>query len=146
MTTCSRRRSSALAAALALLLSLALAPAAGAVSITTFRTPSENINCAFLGPAHAALRCDISMTDNAPKPKPASCEFEYGYSYGLTPRGKARRLCVSDAVVDPNSKVLRYGSSIRRYGMRCTSRRSGLRCVNRRGHGFRISRASQRLF
>jgi hypothetical protein len=53
---------------------------------------------------------------------------------------------VSDAVGGPKVRVLRYGRSIERYGMRCTSRTSHLRCVNRRGHGFTLSRSAQRLF
>jgi hypothetical protein len=142
---CSRRPSSALAAiAAALLTLLAIAPAAHAIDITFFRTPSANIDCAFLG--KNSLRCDMREVDNTPPPRPASCEFDYGTSFGLRPKGRGFRRCVSDSVRDPDARVVRYGHSIKRGGMRCTSRRTGLRCVNPAGHGFRLSRASQKLF
>jgi hypothetical protein len=123
------------------------APAPAAIDdITFFRTPSGNVRCAFFGPKPASLRCDIGTTDNAPKPTPSSCEFDYGYSYGLTPKGRGRRLCVSDSVADPDARVVGDGHSIKRFGMRCVSKRPGLRCTNGSGHGFAISRAKQRVF
>jgi hypothetical protein len=43
--------------------------------------------------------------------------------------------------------VLPYGATVRsRTGMTCTSRRVGLTCRNARGHGFFLSRRSQRIF
>jgi hypothetical protein len=42
--------------------------------------------------------------------------------------------------------VLSYGHAVSRSGMRCVSRRSGLTCINTAGHGFFLSRESQRMF
>jgi hypothetical protein len=121
-------------------------PSAQALDITFFRTPSKNIDCAFFGPKGASVRCDIRETDNAPKPRPKSCEFDYGNSYGVTRKGRGHRNCVSDSVADPDARVVRYGHSIKRYGIRCRSRESGLRCINARGHGFILSRSKQTVF
>ena len=82
-----------------------------------------------------------------PQPKPKSCEFDYGRSYGLTPRGRGKRLCVSDSVSDPRASRLPAGHTIQRYGMRCRAHTAGrLRCVNTHGHGFTIGPAHQHVF
>jgi hypothetical protein len=133
-------------AALALAQTASAAAAVGPGRPTFFRTPSGNIRCAFFGPSPASVRCDITKTDNAPRPRPASCEFDYGMSYGMRARSRAHRLCVSDSVAGPHARVLRYGHSISRHGIRCSSRKAHLRCVNRRHHGFTLSRAAQTLF
>ncbi len=68
--------------------------------------------------------------------------------FTLDGRHKARRIKVTDTAADPNSAgVLRYGSS-RRFGpFRCRSRRSALTCKSRSsGHGFKLSRETQRVF
>jgi hypothetical protein len=44
------------------------------------------------------------------------------------------------------TSVLRYGHTWRWHGFRCSSRQTGLTCSNRSGHGFFLSRATQRLF
>jgi hypothetical protein len=92
------------------------------------------------------VRCDVKETDDPPPPRPKSCEFDYGNSFGLTRTGKGHRNCISDSVNDPHAKVIRYGHSIKRYGIRCRSRKSGLRCTNPRHHGFFLSRAKQTLY
>jgi hypothetical protein len=142
-TRSSRRSRSALVGAL---LALLLVPAsASAAEIQFFHTPSGNISCVFLkAQGERSLRCDVSNATNEAPAQPASCEFDYGFSFGLRPSGKARRLCVSDAL--DRGKVVPYGSSVERYGMTCRSRTSGLRCTNRSGHGFKLSRERQRLF
>ncbi len=113
--------------------------------VTFFHTPSGNIHCLFLkAQGERSLRCDVYNATNGAPAQPASCEFDYGFSFGLRLSGKARRLCVSDAVDE--GRVLPYGSTIERYGMRCRSRTTGLTCRNRGGHGFKLSREAQRLF
>ena len=134
---------SALAAALGALLALALVPAAASAAFTLFQTPSGNTGCAITG---KSVRCDLLRNDAAKPPRPASCEFEWGNSFGLDRTGRAKRLCNSDTVFDPDARVLAYGSSISRKGIKCTSRSSGLRCKNRSGHGFKLSREAQKLF
>ncbi len=128
------------------LLALALVPAsASAAEFRFFHTPSGNIHCLFLkAQGHESLRCDVYNAINSPPAQPASCELDYGFSFGLRPSGKARRLCVSDAV--NAGRVVPYGSSIERYGMRCKSRTTGLTCRNRSGHGFKLAIERQRLF
>ncbi len=109
-----------------------------------FHTPSGNINCLFLkAQGERSLRCDVYNATNTP-PKGDCVEGDYGFSFGLRPSGKARRLCVSDAV--NAGRVVPYGSSIERYGMRCKSRTTGLTCRNRSGHGFKLAREAQKLF
>lgn len=131
---------------IALALLLAAAPAASA-GITGFKTPSRNIFCAYMVfGSERSLRCDISKTDNRPPSKPASCEFDWGYSFGLTPSGKGRRLCVSDTPMDPKFPVLGYGRTWKRGPFTCRSRETGVRCTNTRGHGFELSRSRQRVF
>ncbi len=114
-----------------------------AAAFTFFKTPSGNTGCAITG---TSVRCDLLRNDAAKPPRPASCDFEWGNSFGLDRTGRARRLCNSDTVFDPGARVLAYGSSIKRRGIKCTSRESGLRCKNRSGHGFKLSRQSQKLF
>src|SRR5258705_1551650 len=45
-----------------------------------------------------------------------------------------------------NLPLLRYGRSWTWQGIRCTSRRMALNCKNQSGHGFALSRQSQRVF
>ncbi|HYX86221.1 MAG TPA: DUF6636 domain-containing protein [Gaiellales bacterium] len=73
-------------------------------------------------------------------------KFDYGNSFGMTPRGRAHALCVSDSVIDPHAVVLRYGTT-RRFGpFVCRSRTIGLRCTNRVRHGFFRNQTNYRLF
>ena len=126
---------------------LLLAPVAADAGITGFQTSSGNIFCAYVSfEDDRSLRCDISRTTNPAPPKPRSCEHDWGFSFGLTPRGKARRLCVSDTPMDPSFKVLAYGKTWKRGAFTCRSRTTHLRCTNPRGHGFQISRSKQTLF
>lgn len=131
---------------LALLALLAL-PAPATAGISGFQMPSGKIFCAYLDfEEHRSLRCDISDMRNDPPPKPAWCEFDWGSSFGLSPRGKAQRLCVSDTPMDPSFRKLAYGTTFKRGPFTCRSRRTGLRCTNRAGHGFRLTRSKQTLF
>jgi uncharacterized protein DUF6636 len=122
---------------------------AGAVAkdtLITFQTPSHGIGCMYgVFDGKPSLRCDIKDIKNPPK-RPTSCEFDYGSAFGLEPTGRAERLCVSDTTLNPKAKVLAYGHTRRLGPFRCTSRTTGLRCTSRAGHGFELSRASQRLF
>ena len=95
-----------------------------------FHTPSGNISCLYRsgGPL---LRCDVhSLNDTA---------------FTLDRRHRGRRIHVTDAV--PAGRVLAYGASLRLGPFRCRSRTTGLTCRSRpSGHGFALSRASQRVF
>ena len=122
------------AAALAL---PALAPAA--VTNRPFNTPSGKIVCAYIHypelkpPLGPAIRCDLLFLNDR--------------AVYLGTSGKAQKVHVTDAVGDPRAKKLAYGTS-RRFGrFTCTSRTTGLTCRNRNnGHGFTVSRESQKVF
>jgi uncharacterized protein DUF6636 len=126
---------------------LALPASALASHTTYFKTPSGNIRCAYFGPHHASVRCDILQTDNAPaKPKPANCPGDWGHSFSVGKRGHGRWLCAGDSVFKQGERSVHYGHRIKRYGITCRSKTSGLRCTNRHHHGFFLSRSKQRVF
>ncbi len=127
---------------------LLLAPAATAqAGVSGFQTPSGNIFCAYQSSEdYRSLRCDISRTTNKPPPKPSSCDYDWGYYFGLSPRGKGHRACVSDTPMDPSFKKLAYGKTWKRGPFTCRSRTANLRCTNTRGHGFQLSRSKQTVF
>lgn len=128
-------------------LALAIAAPSGAVaaSSTTFKTPSGHIGCAYSAGDPIMLRCDVSRIAHVPA-RPKSCPLDYGSAFGLTPSGRARRMCVGDTALDPDAKILNYGKT-KHYGpFTCTSRTTALRCTTAAGHGFALSRATQRLF
>ncbi len=110
-------------------------PAGAQAVYKTFRTPSGKILCAYYDASEGAreIRCDLLfLNDRAAL---------------LRPSGKARIVKVTDAAGNPRSRVLAYGTSARFGIYTCTSRRSGLTCRSRRtGHGFTVSKASQRVF
>jgi hypothetical protein len=136
----------AAAAAVAATAALLTAPAAGATTTTatiqTFRTPSGHIGCAY---DTTMLRCDLDDVAHRPA-RPKACELDYGSAFGLTRTGRARRLCVGDTALDPDAKVLAYGRTRHLGPFTCVSRTTGLRCTTAAGHGFTLSRATQRLF
>ncbi|HET6505836.1 MAG TPA: DUF6636 domain-containing protein [Baekduia sp.] len=115
-----------------------------ASSITTFQTPSHGIACAY-STSPASLRCDVRDVADRPK-RPKSCELDYGDAFGLDAQGRARRLCVGDTVADPKAKVIAYGTTQHHGPFTCTSRTTGLRCATKAGHGFSLSRETQKLF
>ncbi len=64
----------------------------------------------------------------------------------MEPTGRARQVCASDTVIDPNGQKLAYGSTWRRGGFTCSSLKVGLQCKNRSGHGFFLSRGNSYTF
>jgi hypothetical protein len=133
-------RAALLAAAVVL---AAAGSAAGASSLSEFRTPSRNIGCIYApkdSTSPTYLRCDI-RTGLRPKPaRPAKCDLDWGDSYTLLVRGLAKITCHGDTTLDPRYRVLHYGSTWKRGGFSCTSRRTGLRCRGPAGHGFFLSK------
>jgi Family of unknown function (DUF6636) len=126
---------------------VAAGPAGASSSVTSFRTPSKNIYCAWehLSGSPQVLRCDVrQLTHQAPKP--SGCQFDAGSSFGMNPTGRAAALCVSDSVYNPHARAIAYGKSRRFGSFRCSSKTSGLRCTNRSGHGFFLNRTSYKLF
>ena len=121
-----------------LLLSLALllaAPATASAELKMFRSPTGKIGCAFFREAAVSteVRCDWKGGG------------DHAVRVGL--HGKAKRIKVTDTVLDPNAKVLAYGKTKRFHGLKCTSRRSGMTCKSTKsGHGFKVSVEKRRLF
>jgi hypothetical protein len=122
---------------LALLAGFVAVPAAGgATQVKRFQTPSKKIACLYqpaAGEFAAQLRCDLLFLNDR--------------AVLLAQSGKARLIKVTDSVVDPRAKVLRYGRRLRVGNFTCTSRRTGLTCRNRHSnHGFTVSRTRRKLF
>lgn len=134
----------ALIVATALLACAAWASTSSASSITSFRTPSGLIYCAYItGPKF--LRCDTHYRTRFSGTKQCR-EGDYGEAFGMTPHGLAKPLCISDSVFNETARILRYGRT-RHYGpFKCTSRRTGLACTNRHHHGWTLSREVQQVF
>jgi hypothetical protein len=114
---------------------LALVPAAASASYRAFRSPTGKLGCAFYSDAQTprTVRCDwFGSNDRA---------------LTLTERGRARRLRISDTVLDPKARALAYGHSTTFGRLKCTSRRTGITCRSARtGHGFVVSVEKQRVF
>jgi hypothetical protein len=114
-------------------------------AFVSFRTPSKNIYCLY-DSSSAQLRCDIQSGLHPVPPRPRTCHFDWGGSVNMRRSGPAHVGCVSDSVHMPNARVLRYGTTWRRGGFRCTSRTTGLTCRNASGHGWFLSRQRSRFF
>jgi hypothetical protein len=110
--------------------------------LISFRTPSGNIGCVYLGgPASpSGLRCDI-RSGLLPRPhKPPACHLAWGDSYSMNATGRVVLTCHGDTAILPNARILRYGTRWHQGGFVCRSRTVGLHCTNRNGHGFFLSR------
>ena len=120
----------------------ASAAGAGGTSFYYFRMPSNNIYCAYMkgGGFTPELRCDSRTPIKPLPPKPKSCQFDWGAGYSLTPRGRAKVLCISDSVYKNGAPVLRYGKTWHKDAFTCVSKQIGLRCVNAARHGFFLSK------
>ncbi len=112
-----------------------------------FHTPSDNIHCVLMSGNFAGVRCDmIALTQSFPK-RPADCELDWGDAFGIGPTDrKGYVVCHGDTVISPDSMELGYGASATLGGFTCTSEKTGMTCTNARGHGFAISKASQKFF
>ena len=123
-----------LVALLPLAIALAI-PASAQAAYRDFRSPSGKLGCAFASDAETPpfVRCEWRGSDDE--------------AVQLEERGRARIRRVTDSVMNPNARVLRYGRSTRFRALRCRSRRSGITCLSTRsGHGFRVSVEKRELF
>jgi hypothetical protein len=96
-----------------------------------FQTPSRNIVCNGSG---SEIDCVVFSAS-------PTCQK----TWSVRRDGRASLHCLY-ANIGTDVPVLRYGRAVSRFGVRCVSRRSGLTCTNAAGHGFSLSRASQRTF
>ncbi len=112
-----------------------------------FRTPSENIYCAYMDFDGAPfIRCDIR--DYTPSFKhPADCELDYGSAFQITTRARRGEvLCAGDTVMFPDAEEVGYGDSFAEGGLSCDIEKTGVTCTNAKGHGFFLSKAKQKVF
>ncbi len=133
----------------ALVLLVSATPASAAFSYKAFSTPTRNITCVASGDRATGkgygLRCDIrSHSWKAPKQTRPCDAGDYGSSLGLTKRGRAKFICVSDA--PPPAKKLAYGKLWKFGPFSCRVRTTGLRCHNAAKHGWSVSRESYKRF
>ena len=112
-----------------------LAPATAQATYRDFRSPSGKIACGFYSDADVppTVRCDWQGSDDQ--------------AVELHERGRARLRHVTDTVMNPKAKVLRYGRSTTFGRLKCVSRRRGMTCRSlASGRGFRVSVERRELF
>jgi hypothetical protein len=113
-----------------------------------FKTPSDNIYCAYDDyNGTAEVRCDIRDYTSTMGKMPADCDLDWGDSFVIAAsdrRGSV--LCHGDTVISEQAKTLGYGNVWKDNGITCMSQESGLTCINRKGHGFSLSKKEQRVF
>jgi hypothetical protein len=114
-----------------LVLVAVMCPAALAAGWSGFQTPSRNIVC---NGSAARVDCVVFSASR-------TCQK----TWSVARVGRASLRCLY-ANIGTDVPVLAYGRSVTRSGIRCTSKRSGLTCTNPDGHGFFLSRESQRRF
>ena len=120
---------------LSVVLALLLAPAAAHAAFRDFRSPSGKLACAFYSDAETPplVRCDWQGSDDQ--------------AIQLRETGRARLRHVTDTVMNPEAKVLRYGRSTTFRRLKCVSRRLGMTCRSlASGHGFRVSVEKRETF
>jgi len=120
---------------LLVILAVLLAPAAAHAAYRDFRSPSGKLACAFYSDAEVPplVRCDWRGSD------------DQAVQVGETGRARLRR--VTDSVMNPEARVLRYGRSTTFRRLKCISRRRGIKCRSlASGHGFRVSVEGRELF
>jgi hypothetical protein len=132
-----------LAVALSLLaLALAAAPAgareAGDAHGWGFRSPTGNIVCNSEQDAAGATVALVCVVLSA-----SPSWGQRGWTLQLTGRPTVHT-AVGD--IEQDVPALAYRRSWQRAGLRCTSQPAGLTCRNAAGHGFFLSRQSQRRF
>jgi hypothetical protein len=124
-----------------------LGAAAMGQDVSGFRTPSGNIHCQFFGYDEPTIRCDVAQISNRPPPRPRDCDLDWGQAFELSAKSaRGTRLCYGDTVQDKRLPVLPYGGNFARSGIACLSGQAGVTCRNAGGHGFELSRGSQRVF
>jgi hypothetical protein len=116
---------------LASVLVAAATPVGLAAGWSGFQTPSRNIVCNGSGSQVDCVVFSVSPT----------CQK----TWSVRRSGRASFHCYF-ANIGTDVPVLQYGRAISLVGVRCVSRRSGLTCTNTSGHGFFLSRGSQRMF
>jgi uncharacterized protein DUF6636 len=111
-----------------------------------FQTPSGNIHCLYEQlNSDEWLRCDMKQVQKRIPPVPRSCEDDWGQAFWVNKR-RAERLCHTDTVISDEWPTLACGATWRSGRFTSISTPIGLTCSNAAGHGFQLSRTSQRFF
>ena len=97
---------------------------------------------------NGGVMCYITdMTNTKPaQPRPKDCEFDWGQAFQVEKTGRASMFCYSDYPFDNHPTVLNYGQTLKGKTYECTSKTTGMTCKNTSGHGFTLSKGSQKLF
>ena len=114
-----------------------------------FRTSSDNIHCLVDSAAEGVVvACEIREKASSEPllPKPADCDLDWGSRFAVGPSGGGYMGCHGDTVQNPSALVLLYGQTGEFGPISCSSTEQGLECRNGEGHGFFLSRATQRIF
>ena len=113
-----------------------LAPATAEATYRDFRSPSGKVGCAFFSDVEVPpmVRCDWRGADDE--------------AIVLRETGRARIRHVTDTVMNPKAKRLRYGRSTSFGRLKCIARRTtGITCRSlESGRGFRVSVRKRELF
>jgi hypothetical protein len=132
--------------ALATVATLGATPTA---AVDGLRMPSNNIVCTVQEPDDnlaGELRCDTRNFPPTSRRPPKDCQLGWGDAFSIGESGKAERICHGDTIMHEDVMVLPYGMTWQHGAYTCRSQPSGLTCFNAQGHGFSLSRSSQRLF
>ena len=126
-----------------------------------FKSPSGNINCVYMPQydpsVRSMLRCDINDFTPTIRTVPAQTPDEIEVMGRCTPRRMSSfsvedngvigtAVCASDSANSGTARVLAYGQSFSRGAFTCQSQPTGMTCTNLNGHGFSLSKESQKLF
>ena len=109
-------------------------------------TPSGNIYCNG-AVEQSDIRCNIVERNGPPpQPRPTSCGQTWGHVFTMSATGPARLECGPAPSRVDFTAIAPYGETGTFGDISCRSETTGLTCRNLSGHGFSLSRDSQRLY
>jgi hypothetical protein len=135
---------------------IAMLGAEPALAVDGLRMPSNNIVCTVQDPDEnlprvldlpRVLECEIRNFRPTKHSPPKDCHLGWGDLFSITENGRIGELeCHGDTIMHEDVMVLPYGMTWRHGPFTCRSEPNGLTCFNSQGHGFSLSRSSQRVF
>ena len=121
----------------------AATPAAPAVPVTSFVSPSGNIACAI---SEQFARCDVAEKTWDPGTPPADCALVFGAGVVVDAAGP-RVTCAAESLVGSGGGTLEYGREVAVGDFSCASSEAGMRCAQAStGLGFSVSRRAYTFF
>ncbi|MDO4897263.1 MAG: hypothetical protein Q3971_07860 [Moraxella sp.] len=127
----------------------ALLLGAGTAHATAFKSPTGNIVCVGDTSVVGGVECHIKSVSRYTTTKPKDCDLDWGHTFFVGRTGRSEVSCHGDVPPSLDAsghRTLAYGKTIRGNGWSCTSAKSGMTCKNQSGHGFKLSKANQRVF